>query len=64
VAAVPAAGDRGMSAVERIAARIGAVAVARVRARLIAALPVTERGDDLVLQAPRSMLRWPAGALR
>ena len=49
-----------MSAVERIAAR----AVARVRARLIAALPVTERDDDLVLQGPRSMLRWPAGVLR
>ncbi|WP_344691468.1 hypothetical protein [Sphingomonas cynarae] len=49
-----------MSAVERIAER----AMARVRARLIAALPVTERGDDLVLQGPRSVLRWPAGALR
>ncbi len=53
-----------MSAVDRIAARIGAAAVARVRARLIAALPVTERGDDLVLRGPRSMLRWPAGVLR
>ncbi|GAA3695200.1 hypothetical protein GCM10022268_02380 [Sphingomonas cynarae] len=60
MAAVPAAGDRGVSAVERIAER----AMARVRARLIAALPVTERGDDLVLQGPRSVLRWPAGALR
>jgi len=53
-----------MSAVERVAARIGAAAVARVRARLIAALPVTERGDDLVLRGPRSVVRWPAGVLR
>jgi hypothetical protein len=54
-----------MTAVERIAAR----AVARVRARLIAALPVEElpvgeRDGDLVLRGRRSAWRWIAGALR
>ena len=49
-----------MTAVERIAAR----AVARVRVRLIAALPVEERGNELVLRGRRSAWRWIAGALR
>lgn len=49
-----------MTAVERIAAR----AVARVRVRLIAALPVEEREGELVLRGRRSAWRWIAGVLR
>jgi hypothetical protein len=49
-----------MTAVERIAAR----AVARTRARLIAALPLEERDGELVLRGRRSAWRWIAAVLR